>query len=151
MLSSFSFKSDKESQNVKILHLQNRAHQSLEGSHILDQSRVLDPRLGVEILQMFNRKVHPESVRVPPESNNHLNEVHKISNQDEMFSEYITYILLVMLKRNNELYIIRKRAHQEALKKEIERLRKVYQEQNMQKADEQQPQRQQQQRRHDHR
>nr|QIG55754.1 LAZY2 [Chrysanthemum x morifolium] len=43
-----------------------------------------------KILQMFNRKVHPECVPVAPESDNHLNEEYKISNQDEMLSEYIT-------------------------------------------------------------
>ncbi|GKB94374.1 LAZY 1-like protein [Tanacetum coccineum] len=43
-----------------------------------------------KILQMFNRKVHPECVPVAPESDNHLNEENKSSNQDEMLSEYIT-------------------------------------------------------------
>ena len=44
----------------------------------------------IQILQMFNRKVHPEYVPVAPESDNHLNEEYKSSNQDEMLSEYIT-------------------------------------------------------------
>ena len=42
-------------------------------------------------------------------------------------------------------------ARQEALKKEIEKSQKLYQEQNMQKANEQQRQRQQQEQRHGHR
>nr|GEX52815.1 protein LAZY 1-like [Tanacetum cinerariifolium] len=43
-----------------------------------------------KLLQMFHRKVHPECVPVAPESDNHLNEENKSSNQDEMLSEYIT-------------------------------------------------------------
>nr|GEW08950.1 protein LAZY 1-like [Tanacetum cinerariifolium] len=54
------------------------------------EKRFVLPLNAPQLIKNHAKKVHPECVPVAPESDNHLNEENKSSNQDEMLSEYIT-------------------------------------------------------------